>query len=417
MRSRYTAFVIKDADYLIKTWHPSCHAADFRQEIEGGFANTHWLGLTVFESSPGSHHDEGFVSFVARFTENARPGAIIERSRFLKESGQWYYIDVLRTICPDQKGLIARITNICYKHELNIVQNNEFVDHRTGRFFMRTELEGIFNDTTLLADLDSALPDGSVRELNPAGRRRIVILVTKEAHCLGDLLMKANYGGLDVEIAAVIGNHETLRTLVERFDIPFELVSHEGHTREEHDNLMAAAIEAHNPDYVVLAKYMRVLTPSFVARFPNKIINIHHSFLPAFIGARPYHQAYERGVKIIGATAHYVNDNLDEGPIIMQDVIHVDHTYTAEDMMRAGRDVEKNVLSRALYQVLAQRVFVGVSFDMMRPASSRKQASKNALPRGGVPERPKGADCKSAVIDFEGSNPSPTTISQHDLKI
>ncbi|EBY2831992.1 ACT domain-containing protein, partial [Salmonella enterica subsp. enterica serovar Enteritidis] len=107
---------------------------------------------------------------------------------------------VLRTICPDQKGLIARITNICYKHELNIVQNNEFVDHRTGRFFMRTELEGIFNDSTLLADLDSALPEGSVRELNPAGRRRVVILVTKEAHCLGDLLMKANYGGLDVEI-------------------------------------------------------------------------------------------------------------------------------------------------------------------------------------------------------------------------
>ncbi|EFF1126179.1 formyltetrahydrofolate deformylase [Escherichia coli] len=249
---------------------------------------------------------------------------------------------VLRTICPDQKGLIARITNICYKHELNIVQNNEFVDHRTGRFFMRTELEGIFNDSTLLADLDSALPEGSVRELNPAGRRRIVILVTKEAHCLGDLLMKANYGGLDVEIAAVIGNHDTLRSLVERFDIPFELVSHEGLSRNEHDQKMADAIDAYQSDYVVLAKYMRVLTPEFVARFPNKIINIHHSFLPAFIGA----------------TAHYVNDNLDEGPIIMQDVIHVDHTYTAEDMMRAGRDVEKNVLSRALYKVLAQRVFV-----------------------------------------------------------
>ena len=214
---------------------------------------------------------------------------------------------VLRTICPDQKGLIARITNICYKHELNIVQNNEFVDHRTGRFFMRTELEGIFNDATLLADLDSALPEGSIRELNPAGRRRVVILVTKEAHCLGDLLMKANYGGLDVDIAAVIGNHETLRTLVERFDIPFELVSHEGLSREEHDQRMGDAIAAHDPDYVVLAKYMRVLTPEFVARFPNKIINIHHSFLPAFIGARPYHQAYERGVKIIGATAHYVD--------------------------------------------------------------------------------------------------------------
>lgn len=265
---------------------------------------------------------------------------------------------VLRTICPDAKGLIAKITNICYKHELNIVQNNEFVDHRTGRFFMRTELEGIFNDTTLLADLDSALPAGSVRELMPSGRRRVVIMVTKEAHCLGDLLMKSAFGGLDMEIAAVIGNHETLRSLVERFDIPFVLISHEGYTRDEHDMRMADEIERYQPDYVVLAKYMRVLTPEFVKRFPNQIINIHHSFLPAFIGARPYHQAYERGVKIIGATAHYVNDNLDEGPIIMQDVIHVDHSFTAEDMMRAGRDVEKNALSRALDKVLAQRVFV-----------------------------------------------------------
>lgn len=262
---------------------------------------------------------------------------------------------MLRTICPDAKGLIANITTICFKHELNIVQNNEFVDHRTGRFFMRTELEGVFDDPALLADLDDALPAGSVRELTPSGRRRVVIMVTKEAHCLGDLLMKSAFGGLDMEIAAVIGNHETLRSLVERFDIPFILISHEGYTREEHDMRMADEIERYQPDYVVLAKYMRVLTPEFVKRFPNQIINIHHSFLPAFIGARPYHQAYERGVKIIGATAHYVNDNLDEGPIIMQDVIHVDHTFTAEDMMRAGRDVEKNALSRALDKVLAQQ--------------------------------------------------------------
>ncbi len=265
---------------------------------------------------------------------------------------------VLRTICPDAKGLIAQITSICFRHQLNIIQNNEYVDHRTGRFFMRTELEGVFNDASLLDDLDSVLPQGTQRELNHAGRRRIVVLVTKEAHCLGDLLMKSAYGGLEVEIAAVIGNHETLRTLVERFDIPFQLVSHEGLSREQHDANMVAQIDRYSPDYVVLAKYMRVLTPAFVQHYPNKVINIHHSFLPAFIGARPYHQAYERGVKIIGATAHYVNDNLDEGPIIMQDVIHVDHTYTADDMMRAGRDVEKNVLSRALYRVLAQRVFV-----------------------------------------------------------
>ncbi|BET96945.1 formyltetrahydrofolate deformylase [Xenorhabdus taiwanensis] len=265
---------------------------------------------------------------------------------------------ILRTICPDSKGLIAKITNICYKHQLNIVQNNEFVDHRTGRFFMRTELEGIFNDETLLADLDDALPAGSNRELNTAGRRRIVIMVTKEAHCIGDILVKSVYGGLDVEIAAVIGNHTTLQKLVEQFDIPFHYISHEGLTREQHDEALMAQINQYKPDYVVLAKYMRVLTPAFVQHYPNQIINIHHSFLPAFIGARPYHQAYERGVKIIGATAHYVNDNLDEGPIITQDVINVDHTYTAEEMMRAGRDVEKNVLSQALHWVFSQRVFV-----------------------------------------------------------
>ncbi|CDG17942.1 MULTISPECIES: formyltetrahydrofolate deformylase [Xenorhabdus] len=265
---------------------------------------------------------------------------------------------ILRTICPDSKGLIAKITNICYKHQLNIVQNNEFVDHRTGRFFMRTELEGIFNDETLLADLDDALPAGSSRELNTAGRRRIVIMVTKEAHCIGDILVKSVYGGLDVEIAAVIGNHTTLQKLVEQFDIPFHYISHEGLTREQHDAALMAQIDQYQPDYVVLAKYMRVLTPAFVQHYPNQIINIHHSFLPAFIGARPYHQAYERGVKIIGATAHYVNDNLDEGPIITQDVINVDHTYTAEEMMRAGQDVEKNVLSQALHWVFSQRVFV-----------------------------------------------------------
>lgn len=265
---------------------------------------------------------------------------------------------ILRTICPDAKGLIAKITNICYKHQLNIIQNNEFVDHRTGRFFMRTELEGIFNDETLLADLDDALPKGSTRELTASGRRRIVIMVTKEAHCLGDILMKSAYGGLDVDIAAIIGNHDLLGPLVTQFGIPFHHISHDGLTREQHDMQIIKQIDQYRPDYVVLAKYMRVLTPEFVEHYPNQIINIHHSFLPAFIGARPYHQAYERGVKIIGATAHYVNNNLDEGPIIYQSVINVDHTYSADDMVLAGRDVEKNVLSHALSRVLSQRVFV-----------------------------------------------------------
>lgn len=265
---------------------------------------------------------------------------------------------ILLTECPDDTGLVAKITNICYKHQLNIVKNSEFVDSETRRFFMRTELQGIFNDHTLLADFAFTLPAGSRYHLVPETRKRIVILVTKEAHCLGDILMKTYYGGLNVEIAAVIGNHDTLRNLAERFEVPFHLVSHEGLSRVEHDQLLSEKIDEYAPDYIVLAKYMRVLNPEFVARYPNRVINIHHSFLPAFIGAKPYQQAYERGVKIIGATAHFINNELDQGPIIMQNVINVDHTYTAEAMMRAGRDVEKTVLSRALELVLADRVFV-----------------------------------------------------------
>lgn len=265
---------------------------------------------------------------------------------------------ILLTECPDDTGLVAKITNICYKHQLNIVKNSEFVDSDTRRFFMRTELQGIFNDQTLLADLQFTLPKGSTYKLVAEKRKRIVILVTKEAHCLGDILMKTYYGGLNVEIAAVIGNHDTLRSLAERFEVPFHLVSHEGLTRVEHDKLLSAKIDEYAPDYIVLAKYMRVLNPEFVERYPNRVINIHHSFLPAFIGAKPYQQAYERGVKIIGATAHFINNELDQGPIIMQNVINVDHTYTADAMMRAGRDVEKTVLSRALEMVLADRVFV-----------------------------------------------------------
>lgn len=265
---------------------------------------------------------------------------------------------ILLTECPDDKGLVAKITNICYTHQLNIIQNNEFVDDETRRFFMRTELQGEFNDEAILADLAYQLPLGSIYHLIPQKRKRIVILVTKEAHCLGDILMKAYYGGLDVEISAVIGNHDTLRDLTERFEIPFHFISHEGISRVEHDALLAAKIDEYAPDYIVLAKYMRVLNPEFVARYPNRVVNIHHSFLPAFIGAKPYQRAYARGVKIIGATAHFINNELDEGPIIVQNVINVDHTYTAETMMRAGRDVEKTVLSRALELVLANRVFV-----------------------------------------------------------
>ncbi|WP_354624381.1 formyltetrahydrofolate deformylase [Psychromonas sp. MME2] len=265
---------------------------------------------------------------------------------------------VLLTDCPDSKGLIAQITNICQKHQLNIIKNNEFVDHQHGRFFMRTELEGYFNDQTLLADLDFNLPAGSYRSLVSQKRKRIVILVTKEAHCVGDILMKSTYGGIDVEVAAVIGNYDKLEELVSKFDIPYHTISHEGLSREEHEQKVLDAIAPYTPDYVILAKYMRILTPKFVEQYSNKLINIHHSFLPAFIGAKPYQQAFDRGVKIIGATAHFVNNDLDEGPIITQDVAHIDHAYSAEDLAKTGRDVERSVLSKALQQVLNDKVFV-----------------------------------------------------------
>ena len=265
----------------------------------------------------------------------------------------------LVTECPDSKGLIATITGICSQHQLNIIRNTEYVDPVSGQFYMRTELEGEFNDEQLLTDLDVVLPIGSQRQLHPKTRqKRVVILVTKEAHCLGDILMKVFDGSLDLEIAAVIGNYAELAGLTERFGVPFIHVCHQHIDRSAHEQQLMKQIDQFSPDYVVLAKFMRILTPDFVAHYPQRIINIHHSFLPAFIGANPYQRAFERGVKIIGATAHFVNNELDEGPIIEQMVTRVDHNYSAKDMAKAGRDVEKAALSKALLLIQEDRVFV-----------------------------------------------------------
>ncbi|ANO33361.1 formyltetrahydrofolate deformylase [Vibrio breoganii] len=264
----------------------------------------------------------------------------------------------LLTHCSDEPGLIAKITNICYKHQLNIIHNNEFVDNTSGHFFMRTELEGNFNDSVFMEDLTFALPQNASKKLVDSSKKKVVVLVTKESHCIGDILMKTFDGSLNVDITAVVSNYDILQPLVEKFDIPFRHVSHEGLNREEHEAKVKEAIDGFDADYLVLAKYMRILTPSFVEHYHNRIINIHHSFLPAFIGAKPYLQAYERGVKIIGATAHFVTNDLDEGPIIKQDVIPVDHNFSAQDMAQAGRDVEKNVLSKALNKVVNDHVFV-----------------------------------------------------------
>lgn len=260
--------------------------------------------------------------------------------------------------CRDQKGLVHAITGVILRHDLNIVSNNEFVDPVSGRFYMRTEIEGDLNPALLQADLCAALPPGTQVRLPSPGRRRIVILASKEYHCLGDLLLRSAFGELNATIGAVIANHETLGGLVRGFNIPFHYIGHVDKSRSEHEQALLAALETYSPEYVILAKYMRILSPEFVAQYRHRLINIHHSFLPAFVGASPYRQAFERGVKIIGATAHYVTEVLDEGPIISQSVIPVDHTYTVPDMVQAGRDVEKTVLARALELVLADRVFL-----------------------------------------------------------
>ncbi|MBC6989147.1 formyltetrahydrofolate deformylase [Hymenobacter sp. BT491] len=260
--------------------------------------------------------------------------------------------------CPDRKGLIYAITQVVFQNGLNIISNGEFVDKENNHFFMRAEVSGDIDREKVLRELHSALPEKVFVELLPHQKKSIVILVTKEHHCLGDLLLREQYNDLNATIRAVIGNYTTLQPLTEKFGIPFHYISHEHKTREEHDAQIRETINQYNPDYLVLAKYMRVLSPDFVKRFSGRIINIHHSFLPAFIGANPYRQAYERGVKIIGATAHFVNSDLDEGPIIAQNVIQVNHTQNAQDMAQSGRDVEKIVLAQALKLVLADKVFV-----------------------------------------------------------
>lgn len=260
--------------------------------------------------------------------------------------------------CEDAKGLVYKISKIFYDRGLNIDNNREFVDKEHGRFFMRTVVSGLFDVEELLESLQSITPiESHIRVIEPQDKK-IILMVTKESHALGDILIRHEDGELGAQIECVIANHDTLEGLVRRFDIPFFHIPADEMQREEHERHVMDVINTFEFDYIVLAKYMRILTPLFVKAYPQQIINIHHSFLPAFIGANPYKQAFERGVKIIGATAHFVTDDLDEGPIIAQDVIPVNHRLSWKDMQRAGRDGEKIVLSRALALVLNDRVFV-----------------------------------------------------------
>lgn len=261
--------------------------------------------------------------------------------------------------CADKKGLVYTVSKLFYELELNILSNHEFVDSDNEKFFMRTVVEGDIEESLLNMKLAEVLQSGVNFHVISPRKKNIVLMVTKESHCLGDILIRYEAEELDANIIGVVSNYELLRPLVEKFNIPYVCVSHEGLDRQEHETKVLECLSTFNDiDYIVLAKYMRILTPMFVEAYNDKIINIHHSFLPAFIGANPYKQAHERGVKIIGATAHFVNNDLDEGPIIAQDVINVRHDHSWKDMQRSGRDIEKITLSRALKLALEDRIFV-----------------------------------------------------------
>jgi len=265
---------------------------------------------------------------------------------------------VLLVDCPDRPGLVHAITGVLFRAGANVTSNHEFVDAETRRFFMRTACEGPMDAPAVEAAVAAVLPEGAAVRFRRAVPRRIVVLVSREHHCLADLLVRHAYRELGADLVAVVSNHEDLRPLAEKFSVPFHHVGHEGLSREAHEEALLALIGPLNADFLVLAKYMRILSPRFVSAWPNRIVNIHHSFLPAFVGARPYLQAFRRGVKVIGATAHFVSDQLDEGPIIMQQVIPMDHSYSPHDLARAGRDIERTVLANSLRLLNEDRVFL-----------------------------------------------------------
>jgi formyltetrahydrofolate deformylase len=260
--------------------------------------------------------------------------------------------------CPDQVGLVAAITAVLAKHQLNIISLGEHVDKDENRFYIRLNVEQPADASLLEQELKEVLPNGSLITINPLPQKKIAILVTKEYHCLADILVRNYFGTLGAEVQCVIGNYANLQDICQRFGIPFYLVSHEQKSKPEFEQEILETIHRYQPDYVVLAKFMRILSPGFVANFKTQLINIHHSFLPAFVGASPYRQAYDRGVKLIGATAHFVTNELDEGPIITQQTIHVNHTFSAADMVKAGKEIETAVLAKALELVFDDRVFV-----------------------------------------------------------
>jgi formyltetrahydrofolate deformylase len=264
--------------------------------------------------------------------------------------------------CPDQPGIVAELSNFIYRNRGNIVHLDQHVDAEANVFFARIEwsLEDflIARDGIEKAALDLVRPFApSFFSLDFTDRRpRLGIFVTRESHCLYDLLVRHDSGELEVDIPLIVSNHETLRRDAEKFDIPFHHVPITPESKPEQEETQLALLQEHRVDTVVLARYMQILSASFLDGFDGAVINIHHSFLPAFVGAKPYQQAHARGVKIIGATSHYVTPDLDQGPIIQQDVIRVSHRDSVADFIRQGKDLEKVVLARAVWHHVRHRV-------------------------------------------------------------
>jgi len=265
---------------------------------------------------------------------------------------------ILLINCIDQKGLIFNITKILYENNLNIVGMKEYVDEQNSEFFVRIEFTGSSNLPEMKNALASILPNGAIIRVNTNQKKSIVIYATKEHHCLSDIIIRNYFGELNAEIKCVVANHNDLKNIVTKFNIPFYFVSHENKSKDIFEKELMEVTVQYEADYIILAKFMRILSPNFINAFEHKIINIHHSFLPAFIGANPYRQAFERGVKLIGATAHFVTNNLDEGPIITQKTNNVDHSFSIQEMSRSGKEIERMVLAEALQNVFEDRVFV-----------------------------------------------------------
>jgi len=258
----------------------------------------------------------------------------------------------LLIVCPDQPGLVAKFSEFVFKNHGNIVDLDQHTDYETRTFLMRLQWE--FSESQIARAALAAEVNKLSAKLNmnyqvffSDVKSRMALMVSKYKHCLYDLLVRHTLGEIDVEIPLILSNHPDLETVARHFSIPFAFIAVTADNKEKAEAQQIETLKKHQVDFVVLARYMQILSPNFVAAYPNAIINIHHSFLPAFVGGKPYHQAYARGVKIIGATSHYVTDKLDEGPIIEQSVARVSHRDRVEDLIRKGRDQEKFALAYA----------------------------------------------------------------------